>query len=201
MNTPNDLVITLHEDYCLYWGATSSVRERRQTIPLKPPRLDEARRVLFQEMIGWCRKHGLEPRSWLFWLFRARRWLFPVKLLSGHLMTRNPKMHRAYFAQTMLLYPRGRRARDDTFDPNRDLSFAVEQYKATLQRSGSTALCMAAMVDCTFGFHPRSEVCGRCSHRDPCRARLQRLCDFDVMALRLGEITAVQARAEALRHG
>lgn len=79
------------------------------------------------------------------------------------------------------------------FDPNRDISGTTEAYKRRHLMDGDPQLCMERMSVETFGYHPRSLVCARCPLAQACAGRLQASVNFDILALRRGEITAQQA--------
>jgi hypothetical protein len=139
----------------------------------------------------------------LYSLFTARRWLFAPKLHLSHLQSEKhiPKFRRprdmALFRQRVteeaaLSYDA------DNFDPNRDINATAENAKRYYLRFNDTVGCMQRMDDETFGFHPRSLVCARCPAKAECQVKLESSLNCDVMALRRGEITSEEAKAQAL---
>jgi hypothetical protein len=158
---------------------------------------------LFEDMAIWCRERGIDPRLWLYGLFRVRRWLAAPRLTRSNLMSE--KMIPKYNALTLLdgYRLRLRREQDnhtsgDAYDPNRDLNTTIESRKQYYVGSGQADRCMREMME-TLGFHPKSSACLRCPEKMNCRMKLEALVDFDIIALRNGAITQAQAMAEARR--
>lgn len=195
----------LFEDYCYYRQHTAHVQKLKQERPyLRDLKVTPQRLKLFSRMAKWCSDQGFNPREWLYSLFVSRRWLFCPKLETAHLLSQKhiPRYHALQdytLYRQRIMEQESMKAPDlGTFDPNRDLSHTAEENKAAYLRAGRAEECMAQMFNSTFGYHPRSAVCSRCPVAVVCRDQLARSVDFDVLALRRGEITSEQARAQAL---
>lgn len=194
----------LFSDYCYYCRYTVQVQNRRKGRSLRDLKETPARLKLLAHMAKWCGAQGINARSWLYSLFVSRRWMFCPALKSTHLQSKNhlPKYRDlrdfGLYRQRLLEQASIPAPAVTTFDPNRDLSHTAEETKAAYLRFGRSVACSAAMVLDTFGYHPRSAVCARCPEAKGCRDRLVQAVDFDVLALRLGEITSVEARTQAL---
>lgn len=160
---------------------------------------------LMARMAKWCEDQGINPREWLYSLFVTRRWRFCPKLERAHLQSKKhlPKyqqLHDFDFYQKRLMEQESVSAPSlKVFDPNRDMSHTAEDAKTAYVRTGQYTECMDGLAAETFGFHPKSPVCARCLAADECRERLIRSVSFDVLALRRGEITSKEAKAQALR--
>lgn len=156
-------------------------------------------RAELEGMVEWCLSRSLEPRTWLYGLFRARGWIAAPRLSRGHLCSERliPKYRRmkglGFFARTRRAQARAA-ARDREFDPNRDLDPGVERLKARLVALDPRS-CRDQAIERTLGYHPRSVVCRLCPERGPCAIKIQSYVRFDVLGLRLGQITAQQAQA------
>lgn len=192
----------LMADFNFYWCLTANIEFRRRSHPyFRTMKATPERLALLSKMVDWCRERGMDPRLWLYMLFRVRAWQYPPRLLPGHLMSERlvPRYSKlegldAYRGRLREEADRGR-----TYDPNRDINTTVEARKRYYVSTGQTSRCMREMVGETFGYHPRSVVCSGCPAQVDCRQRLEAYCDFDVMALREGRLTAEQAMAEVRR--
>jgi hypothetical protein len=164
-------------------------------------------------MAEWCREQGINPRRWLYHLFRKRRWLFapsltqlvPAKrsvqkaLAAYAEMTDTPE----YAARIARETEEARKAEGGGIDPNRDLIPLAEARKRIYLSEGRPDKCMAVMATETYGYHPKSAVCGRCRSGHPCAVKLAASVAFDILALRRGEMTLQQAQVIVARadHG
>jgi hypothetical protein len=196
----------LFEDYRYYRKYTKNVQDLKQKRPylreLKPTK-DRLR--LFKAMDTWCKEKQFDSRMWLYSLFVARRWRFAPKievsnLLSEKHITRFQKLDDFDFFRKRLSEQERLNNFDSGkyFDPNRDLSGTAESAKEQYQKLNQIEICMASMETETFGYHPKSSVCKKCVLAMKCYQKLQSNFPFDVIALRLGQITSRQARQQAL---
>lgn len=178
-----------------------------QQLPCKSRRRLNAKNIeAMKAMAKWCEEQGVEPRLWLYSLFASRHWTFapPFKhLCSVKHLERFKQMHPGTFYANKVQKESNERVTQnaDNFDPNRDLSGTAEQLKRYYLDAGYPATCMAEVTH-TLGFHPKSSVCARCPVAEACARALQARVTFDIMALRRGELSAEDARAQAaLSHG
>lgn len=176
---------------------TASVTSKpfRRTLASKPERLR-----LMGRMAAWCRERDLDPRLWLYWLFRSRKWMFAPKLEPGVLMTSNPKMIERYrwmVDRKCLDGYRLNRDRPAAIDPNVDLVGAAEDQKRAHRRHGQSHICMRETPVTTYGFHPKSKTCVECPIANECATNLRRLVGFDIIALREGRMSVAEARGRA----
>ena len=199
-----DEAAKLFLDYNAYRLQTLSIQTRRDRGEyVNSYKLTLDRLNLFLEMAEWCRERQLDPRLWLYVLFRARKWTFPPQLKKSHLCSKN--MIERYKKVAEKDYLDGYRAKlldEQTetatdFDPNRDLNHSTEGLKKWFLEKHLEQKCMSESFVRTLGFHPKSLHCANCALREPCAKQLIDFVDFDIMALRRGEITAAQAKAQA----
>lgn len=198
------LAFTLFSDFNHWRSYCADVRRRRQTQRVADYVLSDERLDLFEEMDAWCREREIESRLWLYLLFRARRWNWSPPLERAHLCSERmvPGYRKARCLDGYRRHLFGAQPRERYFDPNLEISPTNEARKADLlQQPGGPHRCMALMVDTTYGYHPRSEVCRRCPLGPECAQQLSRWCDFDVMALRLGDLSKVEAIRSAIAAG
>ena len=195
----------LFADYCYYRQHTAHIQRLRQAKPyLRDPKPTPVRLKQLAHMVAWCQARHISPSEWLYSLFVSRRWLYAPKLERPHLQSEKhiPKYQRlrdhALYQQRRAEVEAASAPSLSTFDPNRDLSHTAEDSKRDYLALGQVEVCMARMATETFGYHPRSSVCARCPRATECLAQLQRSVDFDVLALRRGEITSDVARGQAL---
>ncbi len=197
----------LLNDYNFYRFQTNSIKSKRAagayivSLASTPERLS-----FFDRLIKWCADHSIDPRHWLHSLFVARHWMFapPLKQLIS------PKHLKRYEGMGDMPGYRARiaaeqHALDDAagrvFDCNRDVSHSAETLKMRYVQLGQAGRCMELMSTETFGYHPKSKVCGVCPIKIACEAMLLANVNFDIMALRRGEITSQQAKTVAVYHG
>jgi hypothetical protein len=194
----------LMDDYNRYWFETLHIRKMREDgSHLRPMKATAERLQLFAEMVVWCRGQEIDPRIWLYVLFRSRAWRFAPKLTKGSLETTNAKIHELYQNLGGLdAYRRQTTERSQgrsRFDPNRDVDPTVEQLKMRYLQAGAPMDCMTQMVERTLGYHPGSGVCVHCPAANECAQRLQDFADFDILALRSGRLTSESAMAQVRR--
>lgn len=156
----------------------------------------------FESLAGWCTEHNIDPRRWLYSLFVIRRWIYPPKLnqlKSEKHLKRYPTLKElpGYLSRLRLEHTEVKRDEGRVFDRKRDVSSAAEILKRRYVAWGFTDRCMSEMDESTYGYHPKSDTCQICSVRFECARRLKNKVRFDIMSLRLGIITAEQARVAA----
>lgn len=191
-------------DFNVYRYQTRFYAQRMDEWSIKPARMTPQTAGLLREMVGWCREHGVEPRLWLYGLFRFRGWKWPVRLDRGSLMSerlipRYRKLSGLGFFQRRVMAASLEDA-GGSWDQNRDLAPHVEQLKGRYLAEGRSVVCLDEQIVRTLGFHPASQVCRQCPVRAECAARLEGLAPFSFLALRSGRLTAEQA-AECRRGG
>lgn len=194
-------VANLWRDYQFYWLQTSNIQRFRATgRPIRTPKLTAERYALFASLYDWCVQKEVDPRLWLFALFRSRRWMFAPQPKVGHLLSE--KFYAAGKYERVIeggcldgyrLYRIGQTATG--LDPNKDLIPQAEQRKRVYQQNDQSDLCMLMTPSETFGYHPESQWCEKCPRKSECRDRLDRMVSFDVQALREGRLTVEQARS------
>lgn len=182
--TPKQLFL----DYCYYRDNTLNIRKLKQDKPfIRPLKYTDERGVLFNELMLWCSARKLPVRKWLYSLFVTRRWMYPPKLEVNHLCSENhiPKFRKV---RDYRFYEKYIAEKDNNqkgvFDPNVEVTKAVEERKRELIQKGGPKLCRQFMEKETFGFHPKSVVCKFCDDWYGCAKQLNELVGFDIMKLR-----------------
>jgi hypothetical protein len=195
----------LLDDYNVYrmqtqhfWNQSQDASQPWRTKDLKAT---EARLQLFRDMCSWCAQRNLEPRLWLYILFKSRAWRFPPKCEAGSLMSENmiPRYRSAkglgFFSRRIIATNRPDEA--EMPDPNRDLIHVVEALKERYAASGQHQRCMEELIIRTNGYHPKSKVCCACPLLGECAVRTQGSMSFDILGLRYGRITLEEAEKQA----
>lgn len=184
--TPKQLFL----DYCYYRDNTINIKKLKQTVPqLRPLKYNDERATLFNELMLWCNARKLPVRKWLYSLFVTRKWMFAPKLEVNHLCSENhiPKFRRVsdyrFFDKYIAEKSENKKG---VFDPNIEVTKAVEQRKRELIQKGGPKLCQQFMEDETFGFHPKSVICKFCNDWFECAKKLNKLVGFDIFQLRNG---------------
>lgn len=187
--------------YNRWFAETSYAQSNRYRV--RGFKLTPARKKLFNDLIDWCKARQINPRIWIYLLFRTRRWAHAVPLKPEHLMSER-MIERYRKIDGLAAYDYDRRRNDESeaqYDPNRDVTSTTESIKAEYLAAGAAQRCMRQMFVETLGYHPKSQVCARCPVKDECRAMLVSSMNFDVMALRKGKITSAAAKEQARRNG
>ena len=160
---------------------------------------------LFEKMAQWCRQNNVEPRRWLNSLFEARHWLASPHLRENDLLSEKhlrvyPTMQRLpKFTETITRELKAANiASGVTFDQRRDIAHGAETLKRRYVASGNYQRCISLMDTETFGYHPFSQICTSCPAAAQCANILRSKYNFDVIALRAGQVTSEQVR---LMHG
>lgn len=168
------------------------------------------RLLALEKLIDWCRQEGIHPERWLYTMFACYRWLYAPPL--NNLVPRNKKRSKTYQLyfedrETPVLdsivqqrVQQNQIADGRRFDPRRDIAHSAEGIKRQLLQLGDPDECMERIAE-TFGYHPKSLACARCSRQQPCAQRLQSMFPFDILALRRGELTLAQVEQTAVMAG
>lgn len=190
----------LLSEYNRLWRRTRHFQALQKQRPyLHDYKANQDRLRLMGQLEVWCRARAIEPKAWLWYLFDRRRWSYPPKLTAKELLadarcgdfrTWDFTGYRAYCHEQ----PEGVFA--PLYDPNRDVTPAVEMDKARWLREGAPEQCLSRIWSETLGYHPYSRVCALCALAAQCAHALQAGLPFDVLALRRGEISSDTARMQ-----
>lgn len=204
----NDLAAQLLADWSYYRTLTKHFHTLKgKGARIGPKKMTPELRELMEELIAWCREKRLEPRLWIFALFKNRGWVGAPSLQRGHLMSekqiwRYKKMRGIGFFTRRVRATARDQAAEAAFDPNRDMTHTVEAMKTNYVNAGRAQECLEQIFERTLGFHPGSKVCWSCPLRDQCAIKLQGFVMFDILALREGRLTSEQAEQVSRRvHG
>lgn len=207
-----DLAAVLLADYNYYRRQTRATHiQESDGIPFRPNSLNAKNRKIVDELIVWCREHMIEPRYWIYFLFKVRNWHYQPKLEAGHLQSKKmleKHQKRKSTGYGLSFFAKRRRATaseeftdTEAFDPNRDTDPTIERQKKQYLENGQSALCLTATQD-TLGYHPQSKTCAACPMAGECAIQLQSMMPFPIISLRAGLITSEEAKriAHATRH-
>ena len=208
---------TLLDDYNAYRNQTENINELRKLHPIRD--LGPAKALpAFTQLDAWCSSRGIDSRRWLYWLFARTRFRFAPKLANLVPNRKNPKLQAKAEAKALSDYnalratpqytervyrelEMQRANAGQTFNPNRDMSPISEVMKRRYLAEARPEKCLSDMfanrVDTvpTWGFHPKSLSCVRCPLAKQCELTLRAAVPaFDIVALRLGQITLQQAQ-------
>jgi len=174
-------------DYCYYRDSTLNIKKLKQEKPfIRGLVYTEERAVLFNELILWCNAKRIPVRKWLYSLFVTRRWMYAPKLEVSHFCSEKhiPKFHKVRDYRFFNTYLAEKGSKKGVFDPNIEITLAVEQRKRELLLKGGSKLCQQFMEYETFGFHPKSSICKYCNDWFQCAQSLNKLVGFDIFRLR-----------------
>jgi hypothetical protein len=204
----SDLAVQLLADWSYYRTLTKHFHTLQgKGARIGPKKMTPELRALLDDLIVWCREKRLEPRLWLFALFKNRSWVGAPSLLRGHLLSekqifRYRRMRGIGFFGRRVRATGRDAAAEQAFDPNRDLAHTVEAMKRQYVQTGKAQECLEQVLERTLGFHPASKVCWACPLRDRCSIRIQSYVMFDILALREGRLSSSQAESISRRvHG
>jgi len=208
----DDATRGLFDDYNWWRSKTLRVAAMKQRgIPVKDLVIKPEREAALKGMAQWCKNNSVDPSRWLCGLFHIRVWQFAPRWehLTPKAKTEKKRLARYLTISDMPLFSRRVRERiefqqdrDCTgYDPNRDMSATTEALKTRYLAEQDPHGCLASMGTGTNGYHPKSLVCGRCPLNQECNNQTQASFNFDVLALRRGEITLQQARAISFARG
>lgn len=187
----------LLEDFNVYRAQTKYMADLIDSgVPLKPLKVTPERLKLMQEMADWCQERDLEPRQWLFTLFKSRNWVYPVKFERGSLLSENMRSRYAKMRGLGFFKKRVRQSKDTGgYDPNVDINGTVEALKFRYASSQQRQRCLDEIFVTTLGWHPDSAQCNSCPLARQCAMKLQGYVTFDIIALRMGRLTSSEAEA------
>jgi len=207
----------LLSDYNYYRNFTAYVHEMRaKGIPVHSavmkPKGKPSRAPQLESMLAFCEEHRLDPKLWLYMLFKMRHW--KAAPLFNQLVPKNKKTldknlnHYSNLSEVPLFKKRVSQQSHQqgvlegaVFDRNRDIDGTTESLKRRYLNEGDSVRCMDEMEIRTNGYHPRSLVCARCPSSTQCEQTLRAKMPFDIVALRRGDISVQQAQQLAYRHG
>lgn len=158
---------------------------------------------IFLDMAAWCREQSIDPRLWLYLLFRSRGWTFAPQMTPSHLQSKTMIPRYARFMEHgnldgyRLHVVQTQKHVTEKFDPNWEISYTVEALKDRYLALGQAQRCMRETLERTYGYHPKSKVCNVCPLRQQCALQLQRLVpEFDIIALRDGKMSPAEAQSK-----
>ncbi len=194
-------VENLFDAYRRWWLQTTHIQRMKESHPVNLPKLTDERRILFEDLIQWCKTQSIDPRLWLYCLFRRRRWQYAPKMSRGHLLSDKmvPHYREMMDKQTLDGYRKFVQLEkaESPLDPNRDIIPMAEAMKSRFKKYGQVDRCFLESPSITFGYHPKSDHCVNCSMSEECKVQLKSLVNFDILALRRGDISAKEARVQA----
>lgn len=209
---------TILDDYNYYRSFTSYVRDIRArggyTADVKMrTKAGEDRAPYFAGMVQFCEEHSLDPKLWLYMLFKIRHWRAAPRF--NQLVPKTKKTvekNLRYYADLsdLPLFQKNREekkyAREvqsgEVWDVNRDIGYSTEALKRRYLNEGDAERCMEEMEERTYGYHPRSLVCARCPVVTQCTQKLEARYGTEIIALRRGDINTKQAQQLSIfRHG
>lgn len=209
---------TILDDYNYYRSYTAHVQDMRARgnyvadVKMKTKAGDD-REPYFAGMVHFCEEHSLDPKLWLYMLFKIRRWRAAPRFTQ--LVPKSKKSLQKnlnYYADLsdLPLFQKNRIEKRHTaaikagevWDINRDIGFSTEALKRRYLNEGDAERCMSELEERTYGYHPRSLVCARCPVVTQCTQKLESKFGTHIIALRRGEITTQQAQQLTLfKHG
>lgn len=194
---PGTIERTLFDAYNNYKRNTLYYKKLRSNTPyLKELKATPQRLALFKELAEWCKAKDILPNQWLYTLFAARYWKYPPKLERAHLMSEK-HIKRFHKFSNWDAYAALQDKPAPIFDPNKDLSNSVETLKKYFLEN-NIETCLERMQKDTYGYHPLSKVCEICTIQIKCREVLTSSVNFDIIALRRGELEMEDAKQLAL---
>lgn len=157
----------LFADYRDYVQSTAWWKKKQAEHYMRLHKETPERLALLESMIVWCREQGVDPRLWLYSLFRSRRWIYPPKIQVGHLqsMKHLPK-YRRMLEEDELTYYRERTHVQPKLEPLPEFDPIEEGIKRRRQDVGAFQTCMEDPV--TF-WHQDSSSCRICPLAGRCR--------------------------------
>jgi len=213
MFTALERVTQLLSDYNKYRNQTWNIQKARAAKAFVRDLGSKNGIPAMQKFDAWCVSNGVDPRRYLYFLFKERKFMFapPWRHLvpSKKIQTKNLEKYAMLTATpefSKIIHSEIHEKREqegETFDMNRDLSPLAENMKRIYLADSRPDMCMEQMETYTFGYHPKSVPCARCPIARQCLSKLQAISPFDILALRRGELTLREAQTIAGRacHG
>lgn len=206
------------DDYNYYRSYTAHVRDMRAkghpVLDVKMKTKAGADRTpYFEKMVDFCDEHGLDPKIWLYMLFRIRKWRAAPRVdqlvpKSKKTVQKNLSLYADLSDLPLFQKHRVEQRQQDAqeagevWDVNRDVGYSTEALKRRYLNEGNAERCMSEMDERTYGYHPKSLVCARCPVATECARKLEMKFGTQMLALRRGEITARQAQQLSIfKHG
>lgn len=208
------------DDYNYYRSFTTHVRSlRAQGQPIADVKMrtkkGEDRTPYFEGMLSFCDEHKLDPKVWLYLLFKIRKWQAAPRfhqLVPKSKKTLQKNLGLYADLRDLPLFRQNREAQRVTaeaetgegWDVNRDIGFSTEALKRRYLNEGDAERCLSEMEIRTYGYHPRSLVCARCPIAQRCAQQVEVKYGTHMLSLRRGEITSRQAQQLAFfqrQHG
>lgn len=198
------------DDYNYYRSYTSHVQEMRAKgqyvadVKMRTKK-GEDRRPYFEGMLSFCDEHGLDPKIWLYMLFKIRRWRAAPRFnqlvpKSKKTLQKNLSIYADLSDLPLFQQHRAEQRHQaaveagEVWDVNRDLGYSTEALKRRYLNEGDPERCMDEMEERTYGYHPKSLVCARCPVVTQCTQKLEAKYGTQILSLRRGDITARQAQ-------
>lgn len=205
------------DDYNYYRAYTARVQEvKAQGRPVGQVKMKtkkgEDRAPYFERMLSFCGEHNLDPKVWLYLLFKIRKWQAAPRfhqLVPKSKKTLQKNLSLYADLRDLPLFQKKQEAQrsmyavesGSSWDVNRDIGFSTEALKRRYLNAGDAERCLNEMAERTFGFHPKSLVCARCPIAQRCRQQVETRYGAHMISLRRGEITTQQAQQLARCHG
>lgn len=173
----------------------------------------EDRTPYFQGFLDFCKEQNVDPRMWMYMLFKIRGWKAAPKftqLVPKSKKTLQKNLNTYANLSDIPLFQKMRDERNhresvesgNDWDKNRDIGISTEAVKRRYLNDGDSERCIEEMDERTYGFHPQSLVCARCPLTTQCASIFERKFGPHIAALRRGELTVKQAKqVSSLRHG
>lgn len=198
------------DDYNYYRSYTAHVQEMRAKgqyvaeVKMQTKK-GEDRRPYFEGMLSFCDEQGLDPKIWLYMLFKIRRWRAAPRFnqlvpKSKKTLQKNLSIYADLSDLPLFQQHRAEQRHQaaveagEVWDVNRDLGYSTEALKRRYLNEGDPERCMDEMEERTFGYHPKSLVCARCPVVTQCTQKLEAKYGTQILSLRRGDITARQAQ-------
>ena len=190
------------DDYNYYRSFTTHVRSlRAQGQPIADVKMrtkkGDDRTPYFAGMIDFCQEHSLDPKVWLYLLFKIRKWQAAPRF---HQLV--PKSKKTLQKNREAKRATAEAENSTGWDVNRDIGFSTEALKRRYLNEGDAERCLSEMEIRTHGYHPKSLVCVRCPIAQRCMQQVETRYGAHMVSLRRGEITSRQAQQLAFfKHG
>jgi hypothetical protein len=197
------------DDYNYYRSYTAHVQQIRAkggyVRQLQMRTKKEDRQPLFQAMVDFCQEYRLDPKLWLYLLFKIRGWRAAPRvdqLVPKSRKTLQKNLELYADLSDLPLFQKYRHEKQQTaavqngtaWDVNRDIGYSTEALKRRYINEGDAERCLSELEERTYGFHPRSLVCARCPLKTECTQKLEAKFGAHIVPLRRGDITIQQAQ-------
>ncbi len=189
----------LLHDFGNYRNQTANVQRLRSQGRPVPGHVDPTKQsgkklvIAFGAMVEFLSPKQIDPRWWLYTLFKSRKFLFAPKPENFCSVKHLPRYYAIMGAATAhpmrvkqdeLQRQADRREAAVDYDKNRDLTYGAETLKARYTAAGEYERCMDQLQTATLGFHPASRVCTACPAAQACQEKLVAIAGQGVVAVR-----------------